>query len=92
MTQLWRLQLSKQNCWICAFFRRNNGSLANPNEGSCTRYAPSASGAVESPGVDPPGATEQDTVGAAITVPEDMVCGDFKPWQGTPRETVVVVE
>lgn len=92
MAQIARIDITKQNCWICDHFRRNNGSLNDPNTGSCTRFAPSASGAVASPGTDPPGATEQDTVGAEIPVPEETFCGDFKRWIGAARETIVVVE
>lgn len=92
MAQVARLDITKQNCWLCDHFRRNNGELNDKNKGSCTCYAPSASGAVASPGTDPPGATEQDTVGAEITEPETTFCGDFKKWTGAAREIIVELE
>lgn len=92
MAVVYRLDITKQNCWLCKFFRRNNGSLNDPNEGSCIRKAPTQLGGVAQPGTDPPGATEQDTVGAAMTNPEATTCGDFVKWQGTARETIVVLE
>lgn len=92
MAKVFRLDVTKQNCWLCDHFRRNNGSLANPNQGSCTATAPCASGAVASPGTAPPGPTEQDLVGAAILNPEETYCGEFKQWTGPARETIIVVE
>lgn len=92
MAKVFRLDVTKQNCWLCDHFRRNNGSTADPNKGSCTACAPVGSGGVASPGTEPPGPTEQDLVGAAILNPSETYCGDFKQWTGPAREIIVVVE
>lgn len=88
MAQLPRTDVSKQNCWICDHFRRNNGSTADPNKGSCTARAPKARSAV--PGST--AGTTQDVINAKIEEPETTFCGDFKKWFGTAREIIVVVE
>lgn len=94
MAQIYRLDIAKQNCWICDHFRRNNDSLHDPNKGSCTKLAPKARGAVASPSEStaPTVPTPQDNVGAAIAEPNTTVCGDFKRWIGAAREIIVVVE
>lgn len=92
MAQVYRIDIIKQNCWLCDHFRRNNAQDANPNIGSCRARAPKARGDVDSPGVTPPGATQEDTVGAAITAPVETYCGDYKPWPGAPRLVLPYVE
>jgi hypothetical protein len=88
MAQIPRTDITVQNCWICDHFRRNNGSLANPNQGSCTKRAPKARSAI--PGST--AGTTQDIINATIAAPTETFCGDFKKWIGTARETIVVVE
>lgn len=80
----WRLQIEKQNCWLCKLFRRDDLG-ADPNQGSCTAKAPSASGAVSN-------ANNQDDVHAHIEVPMETVCGSFEPWDGPARQLLPVVE
>jgi hypothetical protein len=92
MTVVYRIDITKQNCWICDHYRPNNAATSEPNQGSCTFHAPTAIGAVTSPGADPPGATEQDTVGSPVLEPSLTYCGDFKKWWGTPRVLTPVVE
>lgn len=88
MAQIWRLDLTVQNCWLCKWFRRNNASTANPNHGSCRKYPLRGRGAV----ADSTTGTTEDDMGAALADPSNMGCGDFQPWQGTPRELEPVVE
>lgn len=86
MTQVYRLDITKQNCWLCDHFRRNDGT-GDPNEGGCTRNAPKGRGAVVSPGAAP--GTQQDDISCPIAAPQTTVCGDFKKWFGAARELSV---
>lgn len=93
MALVYRMDITKQNCWKCDHFRRNNGAESDPNQGTCAFDAPMARGAVPSPGVTPiPGATEQDQVNAQINAPSATYCGEYKPWFGAARELIPVVE
>jgi len=88
MAQILRIDVTKQNCWICDHFRRNNGTLADPNTGSCTARAPKARSAVAGSSTG----NTQDIINASITYPHTTFCGDFKKWFGTARENIIVVE
>jgi len=79
MARVYRIDITKQNCWMCDHFRRND--TGDPNEGSCTANAPRARGGF-------PGGTSgepQNNSGAAIAEPLINWCGQFKQWPGTPR-------
>jgi hypothetical protein len=88
MAQIPRIDVTKQNCWLCDHFRRNNGALADPNKGSCTARAPKARSAI--PGST--AGTTQNIINATIANPTTTFCGDFKKWFGTARELIPVVE
>jgi hypothetical protein len=91
MAEVFRVDITKQNCWKCDHFRRNDGADHNPNAGTCCARAPRATGAVTVPGAGPDG-TLQDEVNAVIMIPENIFCGDFKPWTGPARVVIPVVE
>lgn len=88
MAQIWRMDLTVQNCWLCEWFRRNNASDVNPNIGSCRFNALRGRNAVAGSA----SGTTEDDMGAAIAVPEETCCGDFKKWHGDPREIIPYVE
>jgi hypothetical protein len=80
MPLIFRLDITKQNCWKCKYFRRDTES-GTPNEGSCTEESPTGSGGV-------PGTTAghtQDEVHAHVAYPELTVCRKFEPFEGAAR-------
>lgn len=85
---LFRLDITKQNCLLCSYFRRDSEAEADPNEGSCTATAPRARGAVDG---TVNGGT-QDMVNAHVAFPSLTVCGKYKPWEQAAREILPVLE
>lgn len=84
MPQIYRIDITKSNCWVCKHFRRDNLS-ETPNEGQCTAIAPRSRGAVAD-------TQDQDDVNAHITYPSITCCGSFEPWEGEAREIIVPQE
>lgn len=84
MPQIFRTDVSVQNCWKCKLFRRDYLG-DTPNEGSCIAIAPKARGAVSDTG-------DQEDINAHIAEPSTTYCGSFEPWDGAAREIIPVVE
>lgn len=79
MARQYRIDILKENCWLCDHFRRNVDG--DPNNGSCTANAPRGRGAF----TGGTSGTSQDESGAQITEPETTWCGQFKQWTGPAR-------
>lgn len=91
MAEVFRIDVTKQNCWMCESFRRNNADGADPNRGSCVKFAPGGRGGVISPGISST-LQIQDFSACPISQPNTTYCGDFKKWYGEDRIIDVVVE
>lgn len=86
MARIYRIDITKENCWLCDHFRRHvDGDV---NKGSCTRFAPKARGAF----LGGNAGTSQDLSGADIDQPDTTWCGDFKKWTGPAREIDIILE
>lgn len=86
MATVFRLDITKQNCFLCDHFRRDESP--DPQQGSCTATAPTGSGAVAGGASGNP----QSMVHAHIAGSSETYCGKFKPWFGPAREIIPVIE
>lgn len=86
MAKVFRLDITKQNCFKCDHFRRDE--QPDPNEGSCTATAPRGRGAVAG-GIS---GNPQSLINCHIFEPEETYCGKFKLWTGPAREILPVIE